>query len=153
MPTIRTIGFSNLKKGQRFKDKDSQIVDYYEVITDPITSLFMPMSLCVEVITFYTDGTTSGSEWYDYYTRIEEYELFEGEQQSFEFGKYCYHPNKRKVLVSNVSGYWFCPDCPPDKCDLGNLTEDEYKQCVKELYGGKESKRVPDLYKFNKKRK
>ena len=157
MTTVSDLGFTGLKIGQKFKDPTSNSLDYAEIISGICSGLIGDY---VNVTLNYTDGTCTVISWWESDTQgfLKDYVLIEDDKYYWEKYqnekpvKLCFHSNKRKVIVSNVSGYWFCPDCPPDKCDLGTLTEDEYLLAVKELYGGKECKRAPEMGQTRRRR-
>lgn len=152
MTTIKDLGFLGLTKGQRFKDPKRVDIEYFEVISN-VCSGFLGNYFNISIS--HSDGTVTVCSWWetDINSVIGDYELIEetSDNDKYYWEKYqsekpkplCFHSNKKKVIVSNVSGYWFCPDCPPEKCDLGSLTEEEHKLAVKELYGGKQCKPDP----------
>lgn len=152
MTTLYELGINNISKGMRFIDKSSETIDFYEIESEIRTSPYG--SKFFDVTIFYTDNSNTFTTWYEHlfnnpHGSISHLILIEDIpwRREYKPEALCFHSNKRKVLVSNVSGYWYCPDCPPDKCDLGSLTEDEFLQAVKEQFGGKECKRAPEKRK------
>ena len=144
MTTVSDIGFYGLKTGMQFRDLESNSVDYYEIIESD-----SPLNIDVECHTIM--GNTFNETWYDYEITLNsiigKYVLIE--EVKIPNPSYCYHTNKKKVILVNTSGYWLCPDCQKD---LGNLSYEELMTAVKEQFGGKECKRAPEMGQTRKRR-
>lgn len=154
MTTVYDLGIYGIKKGMYFRNKESVTVLYYE-ITSELSQGFN--AYYFDVTIHYNDDTTSLTRWFDYeisaITFISNYEFITEDINTYkpeEPKKTCWHTNKKKVILINTSGYWYCPDC---KMDLGNLTEDEFYLAVKEQFGGKECKRAPEMNRWKAKPK
>lgn len=158
MTTIKDLGFLGLTKGQRFKDPKRVDIEYFEVISN-VCSGFLGNYFNISIS--HSDGTvTVCSLWEtDINSVIGDYELIEetSDNDKYYWEKYqsekpkplCFHSNKKKVIVFNLSGYYYCPDC---HADLGTLTEEEFYQAVKEQTGGKPVKKAPPMGQTRRRR-
>ncbi len=162
MTTISDLGINGIKKGMKFRNPNpNSVTDYHEIASD------VQLGYCgeyVDITTYYTDNTTSSTKWFDYEIAVTGwagcYVLLEENEDKYYWEKYqsnpepvkdvCYHVNRKKVLLFNLSGYWMCEKC---KEDLGTLTEEEFYQAVKEQTGGKTVKRAPPMGKPNYRRR
>lgn len=157
MTTIKDLGFLGLTKGQKFKDPIRFDIDYYEIISN-VCSGFLGNYFNVTVS--HSDGTVTVCSWWetDVNTVIGDYELIEESVEpyfkreffpEFKPEPICHHINKKKVIVFNLSGYWYCPDC---HLDMGTLTDEEFYQAVKEQTGGKPVKKAPPMGQSRRRR-
>jgi hypothetical protein len=151
MVTINTLGFKNIIKGMKFSTKKSIDIDYYEIISDLLYNIsgygFNTKVIYKNNFMSYTIFMTEdeiNNNCYDLELIPEELEI----KVVPVIEKTCYHFNVKKVILVNTSGYFYCPDC---KKDLGDLSEEEFRQAVKEQYGGPVCKRGPDFGKRFKK--
>lgn len=138
------------KSGMKFRLPSGNMADYVEVLKERYWSDIHGQYIIDVVYKTYDDTYSNPTIWLDYELEgfLGDLELMDGYDTN-EPVKQCWHYNKKKVIVSNVSGYWLCPEC---RSDLGTLTEEEYKLAVKELYGGKECKRAPEISLYKRRR-